>query len=170
MDADLDPFAEAVGRVVIAGTRLDAAIGVLTAYALDDGSGRVMPGTTQSLLRWWRDYIDRIDDDDARRRHQAIFATAVELGRWRADTINALGRIAGPSATGNHHSARDNRQAVMSTNAVLDLRELAAAINAHIDVVLDLAGEVRDTSSIRHASRHRPEPLAPPPRGGPDPR
>lgn len=170
MNTDLDPFAEAVGRVVIAGTRLDAAIGVLTAYALDDRSGRVMPGAAQSLLRWWGDYIDRIDDDDARRRHQAIFATAVELGRWRADTLSALGRIAGPSATDNHDSTRDNRQTVMSTHAVLDLRELAAATNAHVDVVLDLAGEVRDTGSIRHASRHRPEPIATRPRGGPDPR
>ena len=160
VNTDLDPFTEAVGRVVIAGTRLDAAIGVLTAYALDDRSGRVMPGTPESLLRWWGDYIDRVDDDADRRRHQAIFATAVELGRWRADTINALGRIAGPPAAGNHDSTRDNRQTVMSTHAVLDLRDLAAAINAHVDVVLDLAGEVRDTG-IRHASRDWPEPIAP---------
>lgn len=155
MNADLDPFTEAVGRVVIAGKRLDAAIGVLTAYALDDRSGRVMPGTAGSLLRWWGDYIDSVIDRAARRRHQAAYAEAMELGRRRDDTINALGRIAVPGATDHRGPSDgcDHRRAAMTTHAVMDLRDLAAAIDTHADVVLDLAGEVRDSggAGMRHA-------------------
>jgi hypothetical protein len=168
VDADLDPFTEAVGRVVIAGKRLDAAIGVLTAYALDDRSGRVMPGATESLLRWWGDYVDHVEEYATRQRHQAIRATAVELGRWRADTINALGRIAGAGIETNRDSTGDKRQAAMSTHAVQDLRDLAAAITAHVDVVLDLADEVRDSGGLRHAARDRPRSVAPRGRGGAD--
>lgn len=154
VNADLDPFTEAVGRVVIAGRRLDAAIGVLTAYALDDRSGRVMPGTAGSLLRWWGDYIDRVTDHAARRRNQDAYATAMELGRRRDDTVNALSRIAVPVAAGHRRVSADpdNRQAAMTAHAVMDLRDLAAAIDAHADVVLDLAGEVRDSggAGMRH--------------------
>lgn len=168
MDADLDTFTEAVGRVVIAGKRLDAAIGVLTAYALDDRSGRVMPGAAESLLRWWGEYVDHVEDYATRQRHHAIRTTAVELGRWRADTINALGRIAGAAIETNRDSTGNNSRAAMSTHAVQDLRDLAAAITAHVDVVLDLAEEVRDTGSLRHAARDRPRSIAPLRRGGAD--
>jgi hypothetical protein len=77
VDAELDPFAEAVGWVVIAGRRLDGAIGVLTAYALEDQSGRVMPGSLESLLRWWGDYIGRVDAQATRMRHQAAYDKAM---------------------------------------------------------------------------------------------
>lgn len=136
MNAVLDPFAEAVGRVVIAGRRLDGAIGVLTAYALGDRSGRVMPGTLESLLRWWGDYIGHVTEPAVRTRHQAAHDTAVELGRRRDDTINALGRIA------------------VTELAVLELRDLALATDAHVEVVLDLADQVRDSGwsdSRQHA-------------------
>jgi hypothetical protein len=150
VNADLDPFTEAVGRVVIAGRRLDGAIGVLTAYALDDRSGRVMPGTLESLLRWWGDYISRIDDHAARTRHQVAYDKAVELGRRRDDTINALGRIAVPAAAGHGSSSgdSDNRGIAMTRHAVMDLRDLAAAMDAHVEVVRDLAEEVGDGGRI----------------------
>jgi hypothetical protein len=148
--ADLDPFTEAVGRVVIAGRRLDAAIGVLTAYALDDQSGRVMPGTLESLLRWWGDYIGRVSDHAARMRHQVAYETALELGRRRDDTINALGRTTVPATAVHGCSSGDsgNQTMTMTTHAVMDLRDLAAAMDAHVDVVRDLAEEVRDSGRI----------------------
>jgi hypothetical protein len=150
VDTELDPFAEAVGRVVIAGRRLDGAIGVLTAYALEDRSGRVMPGTLESLLRWWGDYIGRVDEQAARMRHQAAYDKAVELGRRRDDTINALGRIAVPAAAANGGSSgdSDNRGITMTKHAVTGLRDLAAEMDAHVERVLDLAEEVRDSGRI----------------------
>ncbi len=150
MQADLDPFTEAVGRVVIAGRRLDGAIGVLTAYALDDRSGRAMPGTLESLLRWWGDYIGRVNDHAARTRHQVAYGRALELGRRRDDTINALGRIVVPAAAvhGRSNGDSDNQGMGMTTHAVMDLRDLAAEMDAHVDVVRDLAEEVRDSGPI----------------------
>lgn len=151
MNTVLDPFAEAVGRVVIAGRRLDGAVGVLAAYALDDRSGRVMPGTLESHLRWWGEYIGRVNKQAARTRHHAAYDEALELGRRRDDTINALGRIAVPATVAAHFGVgRDshNPGIAVTPHAVLDLRDLAAAIDAHVDVVLDLADEVRDSVRI----------------------
>lgn len=150
MTAALDPFAEAVGQVVIAARRLDGAIGVLTAYALDDRSGRGMPGSMQALLRWWGDYIGRVDDRAVRTRHQMAYDMALELGRRRNDTINALGRIAVPvPAVAHFGTGHDSGPRIaMTQHAVLDLRYLAAAIDAHVAVVLDLADEVRDGARI----------------------
>jgi hypothetical protein len=150
MDAGLDPFVEAVGRVVIAGRRLDGAIGVLTAYALEDRSGRVVPGTLQSLVRWWGEYICRVDEPAARMRHQVAYDKAVELGRRRDETINALGRItvsAGAADTGSIGDS-DNRGITMTRHAVMDLRHLAAVLDAHAVLVLDLAEEVGDRVRI----------------------
>jgi len=113
-----------------------------------------MPGSAGSLLRCWGDYIDRVIDHAARRRNQEAYARAVELGRQRDDTVNALSRIAVPVAAGHRRPSEDsdNRQAAITAHAVMDLRDLAAAIYAHADVVLDLAGEVRDSggAGMRH--------------------
>lgn len=90
MPDQMDPLAEASGRVLIAAGRMDGAVGVLVGYALGDRSGRIMPGSLDALIRWWGDHIARQIDMETRSRHRAARNEAVQLGRERDELIHGI--------------------------------------------------------------------------------
>jgi hypothetical protein len=142
MADQLDPYAEAIGRVVIAAGRLDGAVGVLAGYALGDRSGRIMPGSLDALLRWWGDYIDREGDAQTRARHEIARAEAIQLGRERDEMIHDLWIPAANQVAHNHHVPARAAELALAHRTTSDLRLLASRIDAHADVVVALAAVI----------------------------
>ena len=142
MPDQLDPLAEATGRVVIAAGRLDGAVGVLVGYALGDRSGRVMPGNLDALIRWWGDYIDREGDAQTRARHQAARDEAIQLGRERDELIHGLWAAAANQVAQSRRVPTRAAELALAQRTISELRQLADRIDTHADAVLGLAAQI----------------------------
>ncbi len=142
MPEQLDPLAEATGRVVIAAGRLEGAVGVLVGYALGDRSGGVMPGSLEALIRWWGDHIDRESDAQARARHEAARAEAIQLGRERDELIHGLWTPAANQVAQSNRVPTKATELALAQRTISELRQLASRIDAHADAVLALATQI----------------------------
>jgi hypothetical protein len=142
MPEQLDPLAEATGRVVIAAGRLEGAVGVLVGYALGDRSGRVMPGSLEALIRWWGDHIDRESDAQARARHEAARAEAIQLGRERDELIHGFWTAAANQVAQSNRVPTKASELALAQRTISELRQLASRIDAHADAVLALATQI----------------------------
>lgn len=142
MPDQMDPLAEATGRVVIAAGRMDGAVGVLVGYALGDRSGRIMPGSLDALIRWWGDHIDRQPDMETRSRHRAARNEAVQLGRERDELIHGLWTRAADQVAQSNHIPTRATELALAQHTISELRQLADKIDAHAETILALAAEI----------------------------
>jgi hypothetical protein len=142
MPDQLDPLAEAIGRVVIAAGRMDGAVGVLVGYALGDRSGRVMPGSLDALIRWWGDYIDREGDAQTRARHRVARTDAILLDRERDELIHGLWTRAADHVAQSNRIPSRAAELALAQHTISELRQLADKIDAHAETILALAAEI----------------------------
>jgi hypothetical protein len=142
MPDQMDPLAEATGRVVIAAGRMDGAVGVLVGYALGDRSGRIMPGSLDALIRWWADHIDRETDVETRSRHRAARNEAIQLGLERDELIHGLWTRAADQVAQSNRIPTRAAELALGQHTISELRQLADKIDAHADTILALAAEI----------------------------